>query len=115
MAVVEVSRSTLARWRREARRTSGWAGLIYVVPALAILVVFEVWPIIFAVWISLWKWDVAPLSYVGLSNYQRLFGEGFVTTDYDDKPAVGEVLKSLIVTVYYVIGVVPVTIVLGFL
>jgi multiple sugar transport system permease protein len=103
-----------ARWRREARRTSGWAGLIYVVPALIVLVVFEVWPILFAVWISLWKWDVAPLAYVGLTNYRRLFGEGFVTVDYDDQPAIGEVLKSLIVTVYYVIGVVPVTILIAF-
>src|SRR5688500_13224932 len=106
MFVLQASRLSIARWRREARRTSGWAGLIYVIPALAILIVFEVWPIIFAVWISLWKWDVAPLSYVGLANYQRLFGEGFLTRDYEDKPAVGEVLKSLITTIYYVIGVV---------
>jgi multiple sugar transport system permease protein len=107
-------RASAVRLRREARRTSGWGGLIYVVPALTILVIFEVWPIIFAVWISLWKWDVGPLSYVGLANYARLFGEGFITTDYEDKPAVGEVLKSLIVTIYYVIGVVPVTILIGF-
>jgi ABC-type sugar transport system permease subunit len=107
-------RSTALRWRREARRTSGWAGLIYVIPALVILLVFEVWPILFAVWISLWKWDVTPLAYIGLANYQRLFGEGFVTLDYDDKPVMGEVLKSLVVTIYYVIGVVPITIIAGF-
>lgn len=107
-------RASAARWRREARRTSGWGGLIYVIPALAILLIFEVWPILFAIWISLWKWDVGPLAYVGLANYARLVGEGFITTDYEDKPAVGEVLKSLIVTIYYVIGVVPVTILLGF-
>jgi ABC-type sugar transport system permease subunit len=114
MAVVEAGRATIGRWRREARRTSGWAGLIYVLPALAILVVFEVWPIAFAIWISLWKWDVGPLAFVGLANYERLFVEGFVTVDYDDKPAVGEVAKSLLVTVYYTIGVVPVTIALAF-
>ena len=97
-------RAGALRWRREARRTSGWGGLVYVVPALLLLLVFEVWPILFAVWISLWKWDVAPLAYVGLANYRRLFGEGFVTLDYEDKPAIGEVLKSLITTLYYVIG-----------
>lgn len=114
MAVVESTRATVGRWRREARRTSGWAGLIYVLPALAILLLFEVWPIAFAIWISLWKWDVGPLAFVGLANYERLFVEGFVTRDYDDKPAIGEVAKSLLVTVYYTIGVVPVTIALAF-
>jgi multiple sugar transport system permease protein len=114
MAVLSATRTTTARWQREARRTSGWGGLIYVLPALALLLVFEVWPIAFALWISLWKWDVGPLSYVGLGNYARLFGEGFVTIDYSGRPAVGEVLKSLIVTVYYVIGTVPVTIALAF-
>jgi ABC-type sugar transport system permease subunit len=107
-------RASALRFRREARRTSGWGGLLYVLPALVILLVFEVWPILFALWISLWKWDVTPLSYVGLANYRRLFGEGFITLDYEDKPAMGEVLKSLVVTLYYVIGVVPVTIVVGF-
>ena len=114
MAVVEVTRSTLSRLRSESRRTSGWAGLIYVVPALALLIVFEIWPILFAVWISFWKWDVQPLSFIGLGNYARLFNEGFITTDYADQVTVGEVLKSLIVTVYYVIGVVPVTILIAF-
>jgi ABC-type sugar transport system permease subunit len=113
VSVVSI-RSTALRWRREARRTNGWGGLVYVVPALVILVVFEVWPILFSVWISLWKWDVGPLAFVGLANYQRLLGEGFVTADYEGKPAVDEVLKSLIVTVYYAIGVVPITILLGF-
>ncbi len=114
MAVVEATRSTLSRWRREAHRTSGWAGLAYVIPALTILIVFEVWPILFAVWISFWKWDVQPLAFIGLANYARLFGEGFITTDYANEVAIGEVLKSLIVTVYYVIGVVPVTIAVAF-
>jgi len=115
MALADTATARAQRFRREARRTSGWAGLIYVLPALIILVIFEVWPIAFAIWISLWKWDVGPLSFVGLANYERLFVEGFVTVDYDDKLAVGEVARSLLVTVYYTIGVVPVTIVLAFL
>src|SRR5262245_23960106 len=93
---------TARRWRREARRTSGWAGLLYVVPALAVLLVFEVWPIVFAGWISLWRWDIRPDHFVGLANYRRLFGEGFVTHDYKGRLAAGEVAQSLIVTVYYV-------------
>jgi multiple sugar transport system permease protein len=105
----------LARWRREARRTSGWAGLLYVIPALIILLLFEVWPIFYNVWISLWRWDIGPIRFVGLGNYARLFGEGFITRDYNDQLAVGEVLHSLIVTIYYVLGRVPITIVLAFI
>src|SRR5262245_12062920 len=69
-SVVQLS---VARWRREARRTSGWAGLLYVLPALTLLLLFELWPIAFSVWISLWKWDVGPIAFVGLENYRRLF------------------------------------------
>jgi len=104
----------LARVRREARRTSGWGGLLYAVPALALLVLFELWPVFFNLWISLWKWDVAPLSFVGLANYRRLFLDGFITRDYTGSLAVGEVLHSLIVTAYYVLWTVPVTIFLAF-
>lgn len=84
-------------------------------PALVVLLAFELWPIAFSVWISLWKWDVGPIAFVGIENYRRLVGEGFITTDYDGKAAVGEVLKSLIVTFFYAFGTVPVTIGLAFL
>jgi len=104
----------LARARREARRTSGWGGLLYVLPALVLLILFEVWPVFFNLWISLWKWDVGPLNFVGLANYRRLFAEGFVTRDYTGGLAIGEVLHSLIITVYYVLGTVPVTILAAF-
>jgi len=103
------------RWQSNQRRTSGWGGALYVLPALTILVLFEIWPILFNIYISLWRWDVGPLKFVGLANYQRLFGDGFITHDYNDQLAVGEVLRSLIVTIYYVLGRVPITIVLAFL
>jgi len=87
---------------------------VYVLPALALLLLFEVWPIFFNVWISLWKWDVGPLAFIGGANYRRLFAEGFITRDYAGEIAVGDVLKSLIVTLYYVLATVPVTIALAF-
>jgi ABC-type sugar transport system permease subunit len=107
-------RATVQRLRREARRTSGWGGLLYILPALLLLVVFEVWPIFANIYISFWRWDVGPLNFVGLANYRRLFVEGFITTNYNNELAVGEVLHSLIVTVYYVLGRVPVAIGLAF-
>ncbi len=111
MATVSTS---INRWRSNAQRTSGWGGVLYVLPALIILLIFEIWPILFNAYISLWRWDVGPLKYVGLANYQRLFVDGFITRDYNDQLAVGEVLHSLIVTIYYVLGRVPITIVLAF-
>ncbi|MEZ4620281.1 MAG: hypothetical protein R2867_32895 [Caldilineaceae bacterium] len=67
--------TAIHRWRRNARRTSGWGGLLYVLPALIILSIFEFWPI-FNIYISLWRWDVGPPNFVGLGNYRRLFLEG---------------------------------------
>ena len=102
------------QWRRTAKRTSGWGGLLYVVPALAILLLFEVWPLLFAGWISLWRWDIGPVRFIGLENYARLFGEGFVTVDFRGDRIAGEVVQSLVVTLYYILGTVPVTIFLAF-
>lgn len=108
------SPNPIARWRRNARRTSGWAGLLYVLPALLILVLFEFWPIFFNIYISLWRWDVGPINFVGLANYRRLFLEGFITYNYNNELAVGEMLHSLIITVYYAVGRVPLTIASAF-
>lgn len=104
----------LTKVRRNARRTSGWAGLLYIIPALIILLTFEVWPIFSNIYISLWRWDVGPINFVGFANYERLFAEGFITTNYNDELAVGEVLKSLIVTIYYAVFRVPLTIAISF-
>jgi ABC-type sugar transport system permease subunit len=101
--------------RREARRTSGWAGLLYVLPALTILIVFEFWPIFYNLYISFWRWDVGPIRFIGLENYRRLFLEGFITTDYLGRPAVGEVLQSLIVTTSYAVIRVVITLGLAFI
>lgn len=105
----------ISRFRREVVRTGGWRGLLYVLPALALLILFELWPIVFSIWISLWRWDVRPLDFVGLANYQRLLGEGMLTRDFDGSLIPGEVLNSLLVTVYYVIGTVPITMIGAFL
>src|SRR5690606_11179242 len=40
--------------------------------------------------------------------------DGFITLDYNDELAVGDVLHSLMVTIYYVLGRVPITIALAF-
>ncbi len=112
--VSNATSAQIGRWRRSARRTSGWGGLLYVVPALIILLIFEIWPLLFGFWISLWKWDIGPIRFVGLENYAHLFGDGFVTHDFRGDLAPGDVANSLLVTIYYVLGAVPVTILLAF-
>lgn len=114
------SRSSRSSWSvrrfvREARRSSGWGGLLYILPAFAILITFEFWPLIFGAFISLWRWDIGPVDYIGLQNYVRLFSEGFITRDFKGDLVIGEVLNSLIVTAYYVLFTVPVSLPLGFL
>lgn len=102
------------RLRSEARRTSGWAGLAYVLPALVILILFEFWPLIFGFVISLWQWDIGPIEFVGTANYARMLGDGFITRDFKGDLVVGEVLNSLIVTSYYVVFTVPIALLVGF-
>ncbi len=104
----------IRRMLREIRRTSGWGGLLYLIPALVLLLAFEVWPIFFSVYVSLWRWDVKPLDFIGIENYRTLFVDGFVTRDYKGDLVPGEVANSMLVTIYYVIGTVPIVIFLSF-
>lgn len=99
---------------RESQRTSGWGGMLYIVPAFLILILFEVWPLLFGAWISLWKWNIGPIDFIGLENYKTMFLDGFITRDFKGDLTIGEVLNSLLVTVNYVIIAVPTSIAIGF-
>jgi multiple sugar transport system permease protein len=59
------------------RRQERWAGWLFVLPALAILVIFLVVPIGFAFYISLTRWDglsnpFGGAKFIGLDNYKSL-------------------------------------------
>ncbi|NQT89417.1 sugar ABC transporter permease [bacterium] len=84
--------------RRTKRETL--AGVLYVGPAALVLGVFFLFPVCYALYVSLHRWGFVRYGYVGLANYQRAL------TD----PEFG---RSLAVTVTYVLGTVPVSIVLG--
>lgn len=105
----------IRRLNVERKRTAGWAGLLYILPALFLLALFEVWPLIFGGWISLWKWDILPVEFIGLENHERLFREGFITRDYAGRLTIGSVLRSLIVTLNYALFTIPIAIFGGFI
>ncbi|TCT33038.1 carbohydrate ABC transporter permease [Martelella mediterranea] len=58
---------------KRKRRRSQWTGLIYVLPALALVTVFFIVPLGMTVWMSLHKWPLMGLPrFIGLDNYERL-------------------------------------------
>ncbi len=81
------------RVRRRFWRETGLAYL-YLLPALVILFTFHIYPVFYAFYISLHRWGVKKLGWVGLANYQRVLHDP-------------NFWKALKVTVYYVLGAVP--------
>jgi multiple sugar transport system permease protein len=74
---------------------------LFILPALIVVAVFRLLPILQAARMSLYRWSIAgPLEFIGLRNYLRIF--------IDPK-----FYQSLGNTFWYVLGVVPVTIVLA--
>lgn len=71
-----------------------------VIPAVVILIAFNIYPIFYGFYISLHRWAVRPLEYIGLRNYERaLTDEAF--------------WNSLKVTLWYVVGTVPLGIIIS--
>lgn len=92
------------RRRRDGRRAL--AGWLFVSPALAILGLFLVIPIVMALWVSFSDWNgrgnpfAGAAGFVGLDNYQDLFvGGGLAQRDF---------ATALRNNAYYVLLVVPV-------
>ena len=86
-------------------RRQGVAGWVFVSPAVTILVLFLLLPILMALWVSLTDWDgqgspfTSDVGFVGGENYQRLFLEdGLVRRDF---------MTSLRNTAFFVGFVVP--------
>lgn len=75
-----VSRLTSARSRLSSRKQRD-ALLAYVLlsPAAALYLIFIAGPLIAALWISLFNWDLlSPATFTGLTNYEKLFSDPVV-------------------------------------
>lgn len=67
-------------------------GILFVIPALLFFLVFRIFPMLRAVWVSLHRFDlITPKQFLGLGNYIELFKDR-------------SFLISLKLTAYYVIG-----------
>ncbi len=102
-----------ARHMKRAPRSLSLVPYLYVLPAFLLLGIFEIWPIVFGFWISLWRWGVTAEHFVGLENYARVLRE--TATVGSNGVVVGEMGRSLVATFYYVLGTVPLTLLLAFL
>lgn len=89
--------------RRRDKRADLIAAWAMIAPSLTGFAVFVIGPTVVGVVLSFFAWDLfSPPRFVGLENFQRLFGDA-------------DMLNALVNTLQYlVLGVVP-TIVLGFL
>lgn len=75
---------------------------MYVLPAFAVLAVFQLWPSVYTFFLSLHDWNFIRRNpaYVGLANYERLLADPYFWT-------------ALRNTAIYTLGVVPPSMVLG--
>jgi multiple sugar transport system permease protein len=95
--VISVSRSHSARLKVSGQLP---AAIILLFPAMIILGVFHFFPLIYAFYISLHKWRFVDQGFVGLQNYQAA-----LTSD--------ALWLSLANTIFFVLMVVPTTMVLA--
>ncbi len=62
--------------RPRPKRRSQWKGLLYIAPAMALVIIFFILPVLFTFWMSLHKWPLlgAP-TFIGLGNYIRMLSD----------------------------------------
>ncbi|NJN15374.1 MAG: sugar ABC transporter permease [Oscillochloris sp.] len=113
MAELELTRPQVSsRQQRRRNLRDRFTPYLYILPAFALVGLFEIWPIFFGFWMSLWRWGLQAERFVGLENYARMVEE---TLRFSERgPVIGEMGRSLLATLYYVIGTVPLTLVLAF-
>ncbi|MBX4950971.1 sugar ABC transporter permease [Rhizobium binae] len=62
--------------RRRRRRRSNWRGLAYIAPAMALVFVFFIMPVLFTGWMSLHNWPLMGASRgIGFNNYYRMVND----------------------------------------
>lgn len=107
--------------QREIKQSKGlraneWKiAMLYALPAILLLLLFRFWPLFFGVYISFWKWSFVPEQFLGFENYVRMFTTDFVYYDPLFGWLIGDLAKSLLVTINYAVGTIPISIFLSFI
>ncbi|MBB3594140.1 multiple sugar transport system permease protein [Rhizobium sp. BK529] len=58
------------------RRRSQWRGFLYIAPAMALVIVFFVMPVLFTGWMSLHNWPLMGAArWIGFANYTRMWND----------------------------------------
>ena len=88
--------------RRRSRAWGDWAAAVLLLtPALAVLAVFGVFPLVYAGYLSLFDLQRGVGAYAGLGNYAQALRDP-------------EFWRSVSITAYYALGVVPATLLVSF-
>jgi multiple sugar transport system permease protein len=85
-----------AAWRRR----EAIEGYLFLAPALLIIGAFHVWPALYVFYMSLFRWDILQGAFLGLRNYEHLLQDA-------------DFLRSLLLTLVYAVGTVPVEMAAG--
>ena len=86
--------------RPTARRRIQWSAYAYILPAFAIITIFHILPVLYAIFISMQKGAINKFQFVGLDQYVRALTGG-------------EFWNSLVTTLVYTLLTLPFTIALG--
>ncbi len=91
-------------WHGRASTREGLAGWLFVAPVVIVFLVFLVFPIVMALWVSLLDWNgqsnpLTEFDFVGLQNYRRLLTEDTLLRE--------DFAISVRNTLYYVLVFVP--------
>jgi multiple sugar transport system permease protein len=61
---------------KRRRRQSQWRGPLYIAPAMALVIVFFIAPVLFTGWMSFYKWPLLGIPHwIGFKNYIRMFSD----------------------------------------
>jgi len=74
--MVSIIRPPANTRRRRRSRSNGWHGLLYISPALALVLMFFILPVLLTVWMSLHNWPLLGIpKWIGIDNYVRLLSD----------------------------------------
>ncbi len=90
------SRQTSVPLVRKSAVREALLAYLFLLPSLILIIVFGIFPVFKAGYISLFDWSIVKDRFIGLQNYRTLFNDP-------------EFWQSLNVTVFYVIATVPLT------